>query len=424
MINRIIGALKAEGIDTWAITERTSHSCETFFVRRNMDLKRRTSLTDYSVTVYRELDRDGAKLLGSSSVPVYPGMDVEEVRAALREAYFAASVAGNQYYELIEGTGEDKVPSASAFAKMSVEEAARAVGEALFAPDTRDDVFINSAEIFAVKRSTRVVNSRGVDVSWDTCEVRGEFVTQCPAPQDVEIYHSFAYAEPDAGALSAKVEEALRQTRDRAAAKEPPKAGTYTVILSGDNMRELFDYYVSRSAAAAVYQHYSDYAVGKNVQGQDVTGDKLTIDLTDGEPYDAEGIRLTDRPLLEDGVVRTIHGGARFSSYLGIEPTGSFGGIRVRPGTAPLSELMSRPHLRVVTFSDFQMNAMSGHFAGEIRLGYLFDGEKTVPVTGGSINGSILEAQRTMRLSSELYVTPTYTGPLAVALDEVQVAGT
>ncbi len=423
MINSIIEALKAEKIDTWAITEKVSHSCELFFVRRNMDLKRRTSLTDYSVAVYRELERDGARLLGSSSVPIYPGMDAEAIRSSLREAYFAASVAGNQYYELIEGKKEPHVPSGSGFAVMSVEDAARTMGDALFKPDINEDVFVNSAEIFAIKRQSRVINSRGVDVSWDTCEVRGEFVCQCPAPQDVETYHSFAYTEPDAAALTLKVEEALSQTRDRAAATKPPKAGTYTVILSEDHLSELFSYYVSRSSAGAVYQHYSDYEAGKNVQGEDVTGDKLTIELAGSEPYDGEGIRLTERPLMEEGVVRTIHGGARFSGYLGLTPTGSFNAMRIPTGDTPVAELKAQPHLHVVTFSDFQMNAMSGHFAGEIRLAYLFDGEKTVPVTGGSINGSILEAQRTIKLSRERYVTSTYSGPLAVALQNVQVAG-
>lgn len=423
MIDLIKSALKAENIGIWTINETASESVELFFVRRNMDLKRRTTLTDYSVSVFCELERDGVKLLGSSSTPVYPGMGESEIRAALREAVFAASFAANPYYELIKGQKEPHIPSKSAFAGMSCEQAAKLMSEALFEPDTESDVFVNSAEVFSVKRSVRVVNSRGVDVSFDTCEVKGEYVTQCPEPQDVEIYHSFSFREPNTGALTESVRRALGETRDRAAATTPPPAGRYTVILTGDHVEEVLSYYKSRAGAGAVYRHYSDYEAGKNAQGEDIAGDRLTIDLVSSDPYDGEGIRLVDRPLMEDGVVKTIHGGARFSGYLGIEPTGYYDAVRVRPGKAALAELKSRPCLQVVTFSDFQMNAMSGHFAGEIRLAYLIDGDTVTPVTGGSINGDLMEVQGELRFSSETYESSTYSGPLAVSIPNVAVAG-
>lgn len=423
MINKIIAALKAEGIDTWTINETVSESAELFFVRRNLDLKRRTSLTDATVTVFRHAEKDGVKLLGSSAAPIYPGMSEEEIRAALRSAAFAASFALNPHYELIPGQKEPHVPSESAFAAMNCEEAARLMSDALFAPDTESDVFVNSAEIFAVRKSVRVLNSRGVDVSYDTCEVNGEYVIQCPAPQDVEVWRHFAFREPDAKALSESVRQSLLETRDRARAVDPPKAGRYTVILTGDHVEELMGYYRARAGAGAVYQHFSDYAVGKDVQGEDTAGDRLTVELVGSTPYDAEGIRLQDRPLLDRGVLKTIHGGARFAGYLGIEPTGSYNALRVASGDTPFEALKREPHLRVVTFSDFQMNPMSGHFAGEIRLAYLFDGETVTPVTGGSINGNLLEAHKNLRLSKERYVSSTYDGPLAVSLPDVAVAG-
>ncbi len=423
MINKIIKALEAENITTWAVNETRSESVEVFFVKKNMDLKRRTDLTDWSVSVYRTVETEGGRLLGSSSVPVYPGMDDAELRRTLREAYFAASFAGNRYYDLIEGKKEPHEPSKSAFSKMTCEEAARVMGEALFASDTESGVFVNSAEIFAIKRSCRVLNSRGVDVSWDACEVRGEYVVQCVEGHDVETYHSFAYGEPNTAELRRDVEKSLRETRDRAAAAKPPKAGTYRVILTGDHVEELLSYYVSRSGAGMVYQHYSDYKPGDPVQGADIRGDKLTIELVGVEPFDSEGIRLTDRTLMENGTLKLLHGGARFASYLGIEPTGSYRAIRVPTGSTPFEEMKREPYLRVVTFSDFQMDPMSGHFAGEIRLAYLYDGETVTPVTGGSVNGSLLAAQTDLTFSRERHVTQTYTGPLAVSIPNVSVAG-
>ena len=85
--------------------------------------------------------------------------------------------------------------------------------------------------------------------------------------------------------------------------------------------------------------------------------------------------------------------------------------------------MKKEPYLQVVNFSDFQMDDFTGHFGGEIRLAFLFDGEKVTPVTGGSINGSIIDSQSSMLLSKEMQVEDGYEGPLAVCFDNIPVAG-
>jgi hypothetical protein len=70
------------------------------------------------------------------------------------------------------------------------------------------------------------------------------------------------------------------------------------------------------------------------------------------------------------------------------------------------------------------MDIMTGHFGGEIRLAFLYDGEKVTPVTGGSVNGSILAVQANMLFSKERYQNDEYEGPYAVRIEGVDVAGT
>ncbi len=70
------------------------------------------------------------------------------------------------------------------------------------------------------------------------------------------------------------------------------------------------------------------------------------------------------------------------------------------------------------------MDSFSGHFGGEIRLAYLIDGEKAIPVTGGSVNGSILEAQKDIVFSTDRFKSENYSGPYAMMLHGVAVAGT
>lgn len=95
----------------------------------------------------------------------------------------------------------------------------------------------------------------------------------------------------------------------------------------------------------------------------------------------------------------------------------------VNNGTLGLEQMKSGRVLHVVSFSDFNMNSMSGHFAGEIRLAYLYDNGKVSLVTGGSINGSLIEAQGSMVFSKERYESSLYSGPYAVLIKEIPVSG-
>lgn len=423
MLELILTALEQLGIEKYEIREKKTESLECFFIRKGLDLKRRTDTTDYAVCVYREFEKDGKRMLGSSECAVHPGETPEEIRETLENACRAAALVCNPYYELYEGRREAFVPSAGSFARAGMEESMKKITEALFAADREEDVFLNSAEVFVRHHLHHILNSSGVDVSYEVYDVWGEYVVQCTAPQDVETYHQFSYQDMETDALRRDVEEALAETRARAQAAEAPEAGVYDVILSGVNVRTFLDYYLSRSNTAMVYQNYSDYQPGTQVQGEEVCGDRITLTLAAREPYSPEGIPMKDRVLIRDGKLELLHGGVRFARYLGVEPTGRYRKLTMPLGNVSLAEMKSRPCLHVVSFSDFQMDDFTGHFGGEIRLAFLCDGEKEIPVTGGSINGSLLEAQGHLTFSRESYRSVNYEGPFAVRIQGVQVAG-
>lgn len=424
MIRQIKAVLEQLGIDGYRIAESVQESLECFFIKKKLDLKRRTDLTDYSVVVFCPHEKDGKKLLGSSAVNIHPGMGTEEIREILQKAYQAAALVCNEYYELNAGEKEDFVASDSRFAGQSLEESTRQIVEALYASDTSEKVFINSAEVFTKRVVRRIVNSRGVDVSYETYLVSGEYVVQCVEPRDVETYHQFSYHDAEIDALRQDVAEAFTMTQARAEADRPPRAGEYAILLSGKNLQEIMQYYCGRSNASVIYQKYSNYQIGDHVQGDALQGDALTICMKAKEPYSDEGIPMKDRVLMENGTLKMFHGGLRASYYLGIEPTGDYHSISVPVGSRTLEELKASPYLHIVSFSDFQMDTLSGHFGGEIRLAFLYDGEKVTPVTGGSVNGSILEVQGNMTFSKERYRNDEYEGPYAVRMEGVKVAGT
>lgn len=51
MIDQIRNVLLQEGIHDYTINEVSQESVECFFIRRKLDLKRRTNLLEYTVTV-------------------------------------------------------------------------------------------------------------------------------------------------------------------------------------------------------------------------------------------------------------------------------------------------------------------------------------------------------------------------------------
>ena len=100
-------------------------------------------------------------------------------------------------------------------------------------------------------------------------------------------------------------------------------------------------------------------------------------------------------------VPKEILGGRMFASYMGLENSFMPSNIEVSGGTMTEEELRRGPYLEVVDFSDFQVDEMTGDIFGEIRLAYWHDGEKTVPVSGGSLSGSMHDFIRDMRLTEE-----------------------
>ncbi len=417
MIDKIRRALSELGAAQYLIRLSREEAAELFFLRARRDMTRIKDVTRLSVTLYRDFEADGKKMRGEAEATVFPGMADGELRAALRAAYDAAGHVKNPWFEL-----PDPACGAAEEPEIDLVQAANALAVGLFGADEAD-AFVNSAEIFAIRRTVRIVSSRGTDARYLKHVFKGEFVAQCVMPDDVELYGDFEYDAPDVPALSKAAGELVAAARDRARAAEAPTAGKYAMILEGRYLSTLLSAYLEKASASMVYAKYSNYEVGASAQGADVRGEKIDMTLRARAPFSDEGVPMRDRALIKGGALKALYGSTRFCRYLGIEPTGVYRSVRVDSGSVSLEEMKKRPHIRPVAFSDFQMDSFSGHFGGEIRLAYVFDGETTRAVTGGSVNGSLFEAQGNLTFSMERYGDADYEGPLAVLLPNVMVAG-
>lgn len=423
IINDILTVLNELQIKTYAITEVMKDSIELYFVKKSLDMRRCNKVDEVSIVVYRDFEKDGKKMRGSASSTLSVTMNHEELTAAIQSAYYAASFVCNPYYDLPTGSKKDLVSIQSKLLSQPLEENALLLSEALYACDTASDVWINSSEFFASKSTTRIVTSEGIDVCYEKANIKGEFVTQCKTPQDVETYQDFSYEELELDTMTELAKETLSRTKARALATTAPKTGTYNVILNNEQVATMLNYYLAHSYSSYVYAGYSNYSVGCHVQGDADHKELLNIELKAVNPYSKEGIPMINRPLITNGVLNTIQGDSRFANYLKIPATGLYHSIKVNNGSMSLSEMKSEPYLQILNFSDFQMDDFTGDFGGEIRLAFLYDGKEVKEVTGGSISGNISNYHNKLVFSTEQQVLSNYEGPKALYLKDVTVSG-
>lgn len=423
MLDRILSALGKCGIEDYHIVVEDEQSAELFFIKKELDMQRLKKVQTADVSVYHVFEEGDNRFRGVASVQVQDSLTQPEMEKLFADAYYAAGFVKNKYYDLYEGTKVGMVQAKDPFGEKTLNEMVQGFAQALFAEDVYKEVFINSAEIFASRLTVHIRNSRGVDVSYNRSRVQGEFVVQCTSGQDVETYQDFSYNGWNLDAIREKARNTIELTRARARATTAPAAGEYRLILSGGYVNEFMSYYVNRASSFAIYQKYSTFSVGCDVQGGEVSKDRVNMTMKSNVPFSDEGIPMKNRELVKDGKLMMIHGGNRFARYLGIAPTGNFDGYKVEAGNVSIEQMKEQPYLEVVNFSDFQMDWFTGHFGGEIRLAFLYDGKTLTPVTGGSVNGNIFEAQKSLVFSKEMQVEKDFEGPKAVAMDGVSVAG-
>ena len=423
-MERIKRLLKEAGISDYIIYGYTERTAELFFVKRQLDTRRLKDVEKFNVTVFRTAEKDGTKLRAFTGATVLAADSDAEIVKALKDAYFAAQFAMNPYYELPDPVTAPTVEAHGRLAEQAPEQSAGEMADALFKADCDKDAFLNSAEVFAIRRRVHVVSSRGTDVSWTEAEIKGEYVVQAKEPEDVELYRDFCFTELETEALTTQAKEALMFVRDRAHAQRILKSGNYDLLLTGENVMMTLWFYGDRAEASMIYPGYSAWKVGDDVQGETV-GERINITLRALAPYSREGIPMRDRKLLENGVLKCVHGSNRLCRYLGAEPTGDYRKFSCdNPGTMTFQDMQKRPCLWAVTFSGFEMDPFSGHFGGEIRLAYLIEDGRMTPVTGGSVNGILLDAQKDLTFSTDRYTEIGYDGPYAILLKNVAVAGT
>ena len=418
-------------IDGFKIVENRIEASELFFVKKGLDMNRAKNVHNFSITIYKNFEEENVKYTGSSSAMIHPTMSDKEILEVIEELAFAASFIKNEYYPLVEPSDKVQRSVLSNFSEKPLNDCLPTVVAAVYNSDVCDKGGINSSEIFLNKVYTRIINSKGVDVSFTTYKGEVEFITNWKEEtEEIEMYKHINFSEIDYDLIDEKVKEMLIISKEKALASPTPPLSKHTVLLKGEPVIELLSYFLVQSSAKSVYNGTSTAKPGENIQGVDAKGDLITLTLdpfmknsTKSSPYDIDGFPVNSVEIFKKGTLNKYHGDVRHCHYLNIEPTGNISNFIIEGGNYSILDFKKKPYLEIISFSDFQMDGLTGDFGGEIRLGWYFDGINTIPVTGGSISGNIKALQKEMYLSKELQRENNFVGPKVVKLLNVSVAG-
>ena len=431
MITRIKNILLKLDVDNWKIFEITNESKELFFIRKELDMNRTKKVNYYTVTVFKNYTKEGQKYTGSATIKLASSMDEMEMSSKLEKGAFAATFVQNPYYPMVKGSDTVQSELTSQFSEEEIMPYMTGLKESLYKNDLQQNGGINSAEIFINKYKCRLITSACIDVTFNQYKGEIELITEWKEGDEaVELYNMISFSDYCPELIEEEAKKQLENTKNRALAKQAINIKDINIILSTDAVKEMMGFYLTHSSARAKYEEIATAKVGELFQGEGTTGDLVNMELNpfmknspDSALYDNDGVALGRHTLYENGVLKKYHGSVQFASYLDIEPTGSIHNIEVKGGAIPYGDLKKDPYIEILTFSDFQMDNMTGDFGGEIRLAIYFDGKNEIPITGASLSANLFEVQKEFYLSKEITQKGSYMGPKALMYKNGSISG-
>lgn len=402
--------------------ETKSHQC--FFIRHQLDQHRICSVKKIVLTIY--VDNSDKTLRGSAKKEIFPSETEEEIRADIMDMKENALLALNPYFPL-----EGNVNYYEEKKEFDLLDSLKNVITAVESIKETDTEKINSYEVFVNEKYRHIVNSQGVSISFNTSDEMVEIVINSTnGDHEVEVYHMIeAGSDRDSESIKKEIEAVFKKANDRSKAQPVEKMNNVHLLISGNDLREFFQYFLDKINTSAVYSKMSQNKVGDVIQkGENC--DKITLKVkanldysSRNSLYSTEGVKASDFTVLKDGEYVNYVGSRQFAHYLGLSDVGFANNFTVEPGSKTVEEMKQQPYLEIVEFSSFQVDAITGDFGGEFRLAYYYDGTTVKEVTAGSITSNITDVLDHIYLSKQTRQINNCIVPETIELFDINVAG-
>lgn len=437
MLTQIVEALKKRSdLAGWTVHHIQTREAQVYAVPKGIESQRTVDGERYLIDVLRNTSAaDGSPAVGSGNASLLPG---EDIGHAIDQAALVAGLVANPVHGL---PGPGPLPDIQ-LCDASLQQNASAVmldvmermrDAAAKHPDAR----LTAAECFGEMRSTRLVNSRGIDAEQESTQIEIEYVLHGrKGDRESETFDAMTRRRVADLDLEAAMENRARYTLDLLDAEAPAswlgpvvlRGDALTVYMAGDNLNG--SVIQTLASAASKYGRFSPWEVGKPVFRGDVKGDPLTLWANRAMPFgvasnrfDEEGLPAQRVELIRENELATFAASQRYAEYLGIPATGAFGNIELPPGSIPAADLMAEPYVEIIQFSWFNPDTITGDFATEIRFGYLVENGVRKPFKGGQLVGNYMDALANVRWSAETGFFGAYLGPHTARFNELKIAG-
>ncbi len=438
MLDKIRKALEQNPrITSWIVTRKNRHVHQLFSSFGTRESIRVVDDESYHVELFTPVHSANSNaqniLSGSIQISLLPGE--RDIEGKIEDGVEKASIQGNPPYRLTPGgLSYPDFCDADLEIKQNPWNTMDALTDRLEACTTREKhISISSSEFFLTYLERRLINSEGVDVCsehtdllWDICLLYQN------GHSDTEYWEIYSVPGLKYFRMEQDFQRFAKYAQD-AAKTEIPRSGECPVVLTGDALSILLQYFQYHSSAMARFSDASLFRIGEPVIPDEIRGESLTIysnALVPGAShsyrFDSEGLPGRRVPIITDGRLVQYWATKQYADYLGMEPTGDFANFEIPPGNTSWNDLLrSRDRvILVVQFSTFDPQPVAGNYLGEIRTGYEFRSDgSVVPLRGGSVTGNVVSGMRHCTFCREMETFRGYFGPRGIRFEKAQIAG-
>ncbi len=375
--------------------------------------------TSYSLTVYCQLD--DPESLGMATSTLYPYNDIDN---AIHETLTLALNSKNKKWVLLEKqtdsyppviTYDERIKSAPLAVIADIEQAVEAELKKYGA------ISVNSAECFVNYENILRQTHTGIITYKEKSDIYFEIAMERRGQNNDKEVHEYLksvrYQDMD---IARFIQDCVLQVESLGHTVEPETTQSATILADVSVIAPLLSALVSQLNAANEYHHLPylkmDDLVYRDKKGEG--SDRLSIELdpfvdgyTQSGGYTSEGMIAQKALVIENDRVRNRQVSQRYGQYLGLEPRGIMGNMRVTPGTvsAPALRKQAGAYYEIVKLSSLLVNERNLTWSSEIKLAKYYDIEgKLSLIKGGVISGSIPENLSDFSFSSE---TDTLNSP-------------
>ena len=402
MLKTIIEILKNSNADAYEVSEINKEGWEFYFIKHSLDQNRAKTIKNYEVKVYKNIDDN--KFLGFASGSISPSDNKEEIENKINNLIYQASLVKNNPYELNKPKETEVINRKD----INVEEEAKKFINCFNNLNETETEYLNSYEIFVEKINKHFITSEGIDINDTYLSSTLDIVVNArKGEHEIELYRLYNQGGCDEENIKEEINDLLKFGKDRLNAIDTPILQDVPVIFSTDAAINIYRYFLFNLSCGYIFRKISQFEIGKDIE-ENATEDKITLkalryldNSNKNFAYDEEGAPIKDLILMENNIPKAYHGSKMFADLVGIKDSFIVSNYEVLGGKKTKEELKIDKYLEIVEFSDFQVHPMSGDIFGEIRLAYYHDGEKTMPVSGGSVSGQMQKVLKDMQFSKE-----------------------